>query len=68
MFPKSPKKSWKRYITEPRLEITCGEAPYLADMNTGRLIPLPMRIGMLDRKMRIVNEICKEKAMLLAYP
>lgn len=70
LFPKSPKKSWKRYITEPRLEITCGEAPYLAsryDMNTGRLIPLPMRIGMLDRKMRIINERCKEKAEWLAY-
>lgn len=43
-----------------RLEITCGEAPYLVsryDVSTGELIVPPVRrIGMLDRKLRIVNE------------
>ena len=42
-----------------RLEITCGEAPYIAsryDAATGEIIPLERRIGILDRKLRIVNE------------
>lgn len=56
-FPKG--KTWKTYVDENRLEITCGEAPYLAsryDTVTGEPIELENRIGMLDRKMRIVNE------------
>lgn len=43
-----------------RLEITCGEAPYLVsryDTTTGGLIVPPInRIGFLDRKLRVVNE------------
>lgn len=57
-FPK--KKNWRRYVDSRRLEITCGEAPYLVsryDVSTGELIVPPIRrIGMLDRKLRIVNE------------
>lgn len=57
-FPK--KKTWKHYVDSRRLEITCGEAPYLVsryDTTTGELIVPPIRrIGMLDRKLRIVNE------------
>lgn len=52
--------SWKKYVDSRRLEITCGEAPYLVsryDTTTGELIVPPIRrIGMLDRKLRIVNE------------
>ncbi len=56
-FPKG--KTWKDYVNEKRLEITCGEAPYLVsryDTVTGSPIDLVNRIGLLDRKMRIVNE------------
>ena len=57
-FPE--KKIWKHYVDSRRLEITCGEAPYLVsryDVSTGELItPLEHRIGLLDRKLRIVNE------------
>ncbi len=57
-FPK--RKTWKQYVDSRRLEITCGEAPYLVsryDVSTGELIiPPKKRIGMLDRKLRIVNE------------
>lgn len=57
-FPK--KKRWQHYVDSRRLEITCGEAPYLVsryDVSTGKLIVPPIRrIGMLDRKLRIVNE------------
>ena len=52
-------KSWQDYIGSTRLEITCGEAPYLVsryDTTTGEVIPISQRIGMLDRKLRVVNE------------
>ena len=52
-------KDWQKYIDSKRLEITCGEAPYIVsryDAATGELIPIPMRIGILDRKLRVVNE------------
>lgn len=50
---------WKRYVDSRRLEITCGEAPYLVsryDVETGEMIPVEKRIGILDRKLRVVNE------------
>ena len=56
-FPKG--KSWQRYVDSRRLEITCGEAPYLVsryDVSTGESIPIERRIGLLDRKLRVVNE------------
>jgi len=56
----SKRKNWKQYVDSRRLEITCGEAPYLVsryDVSTGQLIvPPKRRIGQLDRKLRIVNE------------
>lgn len=57
LFPKH--KRWKTYVDSRRLEITCGEAPYLVsryDVSTGELIPIRRRIGILDRKLRVVNE------------
>ena len=55
------KKTWKAYVDAKRLEITCGEAPYLIsryDTTNGELIPISERIGLFDRKMRVVNENC----------
>ena len=57
-FP-SEKKNWKKYVDAQRLEITCGEAPYLVsryDTVTGEIIPIHDRIGLFDRKMRVVSE------------
>ncbi len=56
-FPKG--KTWRDYVRDTRLEITCGEAPYIAsryDATTGAVIPLGERIGLLDRKLRVVSE------------
>lgn len=52
-------KKWRYYVDSRRLEITCGEAPYLVsryDVSTGDAIPLEKRIGILDRKLRAVTE------------
>lgn len=56
-FPED--KTWQEYVQANYLEFTCGEAPFLAsryDATTGQLIPLNRRVGILDRKLRIVNE------------
>ena len=55
-------KTWKDYVLARRLEITCGEGPYLVsryDTVTGEMIPLSQRIGILDRKLRVINENVK---------
>lgn len=57
IFPNG--KKWQEYVDARRLEISCGEAPYLVsryDTVTGDQIPIQSRIGLLDRKIRIVNE------------
>ena len=58
-------KTWKDYIRDTRMEITCGEAPYLVsryDTTTGEEIALERRVGLLDRKMRVINENVKTLA------
>lgn len=58
-FPTVTKRSWQDYINDVRLEIACGEAPYLVsryDSVSGDMIELSQRIGLLDRKLRIVDE------------
>lgn len=60
-FPttRSKKAAWQKYVDSRRIEITCGEAPYLIsryDTTTGKPIEIERRIGILDRKLRIVNE------------
>ncbi len=53
------KKTWKDYIRDTRLEMACGEAPYITsryDTTTGDFIAVENRIGILDRKLRIINE------------
>ena len=51
-------KSWEQYVLDDRIEMCCGEGPYLTsryDVVTERVIPLKQRIGILDRKLRVVN-------------
>lgn len=58
-FPKVRGRGWHDYVRSARLEITCGEAPFLCsryDTVTGQAIPVSRRIGILDRKLRVVGE------------
>ena len=51
--------TWQDYVKSNVLEITCGEAPYLVsryDTVTGDVIQTHNRIGLLDRKLRVINE------------
>ena len=59
--PFSRKKgcTWRDYVHAKKLEITCGEAPFVCsryDTVTGDVLPLPARVGFLDRKLRVVTE------------
>ena len=63
-------KTWQDYVKANRMEISCGEAPYLCsryDTVTGLWIELNDRIGILDRKIRIVNENTVTKEDWLAW-
>ena len=57
--------NWKDYIKEIKLEITCGEAPFIVTrynpISNGKLLNIKNRVGFLDRKLKMVNKFCKEK-------
>ena len=49
-------KTWQDYVNSNRMEITCGEAPYLAsryDTVTGEYIEVPNRIGRASCRERV---------------
>lgn len=63
IFPR--RKKWQHYVDARRLEITCGEAPYLVhryDLATMESVPLAERQGILDRKLRVVTENAADEA------
>lgn len=58
-FLNQDKKTWKEYVSRKVLEITCGEAPFLVsryDSSTGNPINIQDRVGLFDRKLRVVTE------------
>jgi len=53
------------YVKRTWLEITAGEAPYMAtryDMETGEIVPLTKRVGFVDRKLKRINAEVDDKA------
>ena len=60
-FTNEKDKTWQDFVKLKVLEISCGEAPFLAsryDITTGKWIDVNSRIGALDRKLRVINENC----------
>ena len=58
-------RPWQDYVQSTRLEITCGEAPFLVsrhDTVSGDPIALDRRIGLLDRKLRVVSAHVADEA------
>ena len=56
-------QTWHDYVLATCLEITCGEAPFLAtryDAVTGETIAIDHRTGLLDRKLRMVGAHCTQ--------
>lgn len=69
-FPSLEGRGWQDYVRDVRLEITCGEAPYLVsryDTITGDPIEIKDRIGLLDRKLRVVSENTSSKEEWLLW-
>jgi len=66
------KNNWQAYIRELKLEITCGEAPFIVSRynptaSTGKLIKLENRVGFLDKKLKVVSKYCHKKAEWLLW-
>jgi len=64
--------NWVDYISELRLEITCGEAPFIAGRynptaNTGIVITPKNRVGFFDRKLQVVGDFANSKDEWLEY-
>jgi len=60
------KEKWQEYVRELKLEITCGEAPFIVSRynpiaNTRKIIKLDSRVGFLDKKLRVVSKYCDKK-------
>lgn len=63
-------KRWKAYVNNRRLEITCGEAPYLVsryDAHTGEIVAVEDRDGLLDRKLRIISRRVRSRKSWIAW-
>jgi hypothetical protein len=57
------KHNWQEYVALLKLEITCGEAPYIVSRYdpvtiSQELLPLLKRVGFLDRKMKVISKYC----------
>jgi len=60
------KNNWQDYVRELKLEITCGEAPFIVSRynptaHTRKLFSLNKRVGFLDKKLKIVSKYCQNK-------
>ena len=60
------KNNWQEYVALLKLEITCGEAPYIVSRydpvsDSNKLVPLEERVGFLDKKLSIVSKYCKTR-------
>lgn len=69
-FPSKDGKTWEDYVNATRLEVSCGEAPYLTsryDTVSGKPIPVKNRIGLLDRKLRVIGENVSSKEEWLKW-
>ena len=60
------KNNWQEYVGLLKLEITCGEAPFIISRydpvsDKQELLPLAERVGFLDKKLSVVSKYCFTK-------
>jgi hypothetical protein len=58
--------NWQTYVASLKLEITCGEAPFIVSRydpvsENQELLPLDKRVGFLDKKLSVVSKYCNTK-------
>lgn len=65
------KSNWQEYVRELKLEITCGEAPFIVTRYNpvayGVLIKTASRVGFLDRKIKVISKFCDKKTDWLLW-
>ena len=58
-------ENWRAYASELRLEIACGEAPFIVGRynayNGKKVLRLSDRVGFLDKKLHVVSQFSKNK-------
>jgi hypothetical protein len=57
------KNNWQEYVALLKLEITCGEAPYIVSrydpvLDKQELLSLAERVGFLDYKLKVITKYC----------
>lgn len=66
------KNNWQEYVALRKLEITCGEAPFIVSRydpvsDSQELLPLPKRVGFLDKKLSVVSKYCNKQGDWLKW-
>src|SRR5690554_708186 len=66
------KNNWQEYVALLKLEITCGEAPFIVSRydpvsDKQELLPLKKRVGFLDKKLSYVSKYCNTKEEWLKW-
>jgi hypothetical protein len=57
------KNNWQEYVALLKIEITCGEAPFIVSRydpvsDKQELLPIANRVGFLDKKLSVVSKYC----------
>ena len=64
-------ENWKDYVRELRIEITCGEAPFIVGRYNAasgkKILKLSDRVGFLDRKLQVIGSYCSDKKEWLEW-
>ena len=64
-------ENWQKYVDELKLEITCGEAPFIVGrynaVNGKKVLKLKDRVGFLDRKLQVVSSFCNDQQSWLDW-
>ena len=64
--------TWQDYVKMLKLEITCGEAPYIVSrydptLTKSRPKKIGTRVGFLDKKLEVVSKYCDDKETWLQW-
>lgn len=64
-------ENWRDYVQEKRIEITCGEGPFIVGrynaLSGKKVLKLDARVGFLDRKLQVVSSYCDTKESWLEW-
>lgn len=65
-------ENWQDYVGLLKLEITCGEAPFIVSRydpvsDKQELVPIAERVGFLDKKLNIISQYCNSQEEWLKW-